>query len=525
MVFWGVNNNHTSGGMRREATEAFREKGTKLIVVDPQKIDLARAADLWIRIRPGTDESLALGVLKVIIEERLYDRDTVLNWSVGFDKLKAHVATFSLKEVAETTWVPRQQIETFARLYAGAEPATIQTGNALDMQANGLQTVRAISIMRGITGNLNVPGGDIYLTPGRTMRFGRFYLLSKYARDTAKILGDRFKMCQRMGLIPSHTMIQAILEEKPYPIKAAYFVLTNPMVSYPDSKKTYEALMKLDFIVTPELFMTPTAALADIVLPASWGMESDELGYWPGWYEEVRAHPKIVDAPGECWPNTKMLNELAKRLGMEDDFWENDEEGLNELLKPIGMTFDQFKEKKRTTLPERKYEANFYRTKSGKLEIYSNQLEEMGYSPIPCWEEATDRAPKTSDEFPLLMTNGKEEVYMGSSYYHVASIRNMRPYPVVEMNPETAKKANLKDGDWVMIETEIGSCRQKLFYNKEVDPRVIIATFGSWLPDHPGNDFGWRSVNLNMVTPDGPDYDPATGAVTLRGVPCRVSRA
>ncbi len=381
MVFWGVNNNHTSGGMRREATETFLEKGTKLIVVDPQKIDLARVADLWIRVRPGSDGALALGVIKVMIEEELYDKETVANWTVGFDKLREHVATFTLDDVEKTTWVPRSRIEEFARLYAKAKPAQIQSGNALDMQANGFQTVRALSIMRGIAGNLNIRGGDIYITPGRSMRFGRFYLLNKYPRKTDKILGDRFKMSQRMALIPSHTMINAILEEKPYPIKAVYFVLTNPLVSYPDSRKTYKALMKLDFLVVPELFMTPTAVLADIVLPAAWGMECDELGYWPGWYEELRAHPKVVEPRGECWPNTKMLNELAKRLGMGEDFWEDDEEGLDEMLKPIGMTFRRFKDEKRTLLPEREYEKNFYKTKSRKIEIYSKQTRKDGLFP------------------------------------------------------------------------------------------------------------------------------------------------
>ena len=123
------------------------------------------------------------------------------------------------------------------------------------------------------------------------------------------------------------------------------------------------------------------------------------------------------------------------------------------------------------------------------------------------------------------MTNAKEEVYMGSSYYHVASIRNMRPHPVVEMNPETARGLGLAEGDWVTIETGVGSCRQKLSFNKDVDPRVVIATFNSWVPEKPDDLYGTFTVNLNMVTPSGPDYDPATGAVTLRGVPCKVYRA
>jgi anaerobic selenocysteine-containing dehydrogenase len=146
----------------------------------------------------------------------------------------------------------------------------------------------------------------------------------------------------------------------------------------------------------------------------------------------------------------------------------------------------------------------------------------MGYTPMPLFEEAVLRIPVASNEYPLLMTNAKEEVYMGSSYFHVASIRNMRPHPVVEMNPETANKLGLADGDWVTIETAVGSCRQKLSFNKDVDPRVVIATFNILVAGATHQLYGWNTLNLNMVTPSGPDYDPLTGAVTLKGVPCRV---
>src|SRR5208283_2455299 len=146
-------------------------------------------------------------------------------------------------------------------------------------------------------------------------------------------------------------------------------------------------------------------------LPAAWGMESDELGYWPGWYEELRAHPKVVEPPGECWPNAKILNELAKRLGMGEDFWEDDEEGLDDMLEPLGMTFRQFKEERRTILLEREYEEHFYKTPSGKIEIYAAQLENMDCAPMPVFDEARSGVPVASDEYPLLMTNAKEEVY------------------------------------------------------------------------------------------------------------------
>src|SRR5581483_4630191 len=152
---------------------------------------ITRIADLWIKIRPGSDGALAAGLLKIIIEEKLYDEDVVRNWTVGFDQLQQEAARFSLDDVERITWVPRRQIEEFARTYALTKPAALQAGNALCQHVNSFQTARAIAILRSICGNLNVPGGDVFLTLPPFTRPGKFYLLSKYPRRTELLLGDK----------------------------------------------------------------------------------------------------------------------------------------------------------------------------------------------------------------------------------------------------------------------------------------------------------------------------------------------
>jgi len=523
IVFWGCNTIHTGCGLRRESIAAALENGAKLVVIDPNKIDMANVADLWIRIRPGSDGAFAMGALKVIIEEELYDQDIVANWTVGFEKLKEHVKTFSFEDVERVTWVPRQQIEEFARLYNQVKPATLQWGNALDMVKNAFQTGRALAIIRSISGNMNIPGGDILLTPASFTRPGRVFLLGKYPRKAENILGDQFKVAQRSAFIPPYTMVEAILNEKPFPVKAAWFILTNPIMSYPNSRETYKALMKLEFSVTSELFMTPTAALADIVLPVAWGMEHDELGYWPVWYEEIRCHPKIVEPPGECWPDTKIINELAKRLGLREDFWEDDEEVLDMMLEPSGLTYEEFKEK-RVLHAKREYKKHAYRTPSGKIEIYCESLKKMGYSPMPLWEELSVM-PEMSEEYPFIFTNAKEEAYMLTGFKQVAAIRKVRPDPVVELNSETARKLGLKEGDRVYIETKEGRIKQKLSLNRNIDPRVVIGAFGWWFPEDSSSLYGWDKANINILTSSGPDYDIVTGSAQLRGIPCKVYRA
>jgi anaerobic selenocysteine-containing dehydrogenase len=522
IVMWACNLTHTSGGMRRESLEAALEEGGKLIVIDPRKTGLASIADLWIKLKPGSDGALAMGVLKVIIEEKIYDEDFVSNWTIGFDQLKEEIKKFSLEEVERVTWVPKSQIEEFARLYAKTKPAAIQWGNALDGVVNSFQAARAISILRTITGNLNIPGGDIFLTPAPFVRPGRFFLINQFPRDINKTLGNEFKVAMQSAFIPPIPLINAILEEDPYPVKAAFCILTNPIVSYPDSLRTFKAFSKIDFLVVSDLFMTPTAALADIVLPASWGMEHEELGYWPGWYEEIRVYPKIVDPPGECWADTKIINELAKRLGLNEFFWNNDEDALDYMLEPSGLSYEELKEK-RVLHAKREYKRVF-KTPSGKAEIYSKRLEEMGFSPLPYWAELS-KLPETSDEYPLLLTNGKEETYMLGSYKHVASLRNMRPEPVVELNTETAKKLGLKDGEWVYLETKTGRIKQRLSLNPYLNEKVVIAAFGWWFPEEKDTLYGWDKSNINVLISSDPPYDFTTGIVDMKGVPCKVYKA
>jgi anaerobic selenocysteine-containing dehydrogenase len=521
IVMWGVNNNFTSGGMRRESFERVLDSGAKVIVVDPRRIDMAAVADLWVRVRPSSDGVLAMGLLKVIVDEKLYDEKFVKEWCIGFDQLVEELKNVSLREVEAISWVPQETVKQFARLYATTKPASIQWGNGLDTCANAFSNSRAIAILRAITGNLNIPGGDLFLTPAPFLRPGKFFLLSKFPKDFSKSAGKKFRISQRALLMPSHCFNDSVLSQAPERIRAALFILTNPVISYPDSKKTYEVFQKLEFTVVSEIFMTPTAAMADIVLPVAWGMERDEVGYWPGWYEEMRAYPKLVDPPGEAWPDTKWMNELAKRLGLGEHFWEHDEEAIDEFLKPSGLNYEEMK-LQRALHHKTEYKPHDYRTPSGKVEIASQRAVEFGYSAVPTWKEVTFM-PELTDEYPLLMTNGKDEVYMGTGYKHVASLRVMKAEPCVEMHPATAEKFGLEEGQMVWIETPKGRVTQRLALDDHLDPRVIITTFGWWYPESSHDMYAWDKHNINVLTTSGPPYDSAIGTTHLRGVPCRVS--
>lgn len=520
LVIWGTNPNHTSGGIRRQTVTRVVESGAKIVVIDPRKIDLAGVADLWIKPRPGTDGALAMGLLKVVVEEELYDKKFVEDWTLGFGELEAELATFSLAEAAAATWVPEEQIRQLARMIGRNHPTCLHWGNGIDQGVHPFQTHRAISILAAISGNLNVPGGIVLPdSESNFVRPGKFYMLSKRRSVADKTIGKEYPMTLKSTSVPSWVLVRTILEEKPYLPRMALFMLTNPMTSFINSTLTREALMKLEFIVVLDLFMTPTAALADIVLPVAFGMEHDEIGYWPGWYNEVRAHPKVVDPPGECWPDTKIFNELAKRLGLPD-FWEEDHEALDAWLAPSGLTFEDLKDR-RTLLPAKNYGNANLRTPSGKVEIVATSLADIGLAVLPTWEELS-AIPEIPDEYPLLFTNSKSEIFIGTSYKGVPTLRAMRPEPMVQMNPVTARDLGLKDGDEVYIETKIGRVRQRLVFDPDIDPRVVFVDFGWWFPEDPSGALGWDRANINMMTCAEEPIDPAVGVMVLRGVPCRV---
>jgi len=527
MVLWAVNLIYTSVGLRRENFRANLIKGAKMAVIDPKRIDIAKRADTWIKLRPQSDGPFAMGLLKVIIEEGLYDKDFVAKWTVGFDKLAEHVKTFTLDDVERVTWVPREQIEKFAHLYATSKPAMIQTGNGLEQGINCMQAIRAVNILRAICGNVNVPGGDLFLTPAAWTRPGRFFLPKDAPRNTEKALGSEFKLAMKSAYIPVQSLLKSASEGKPYQVRAAWVILSDPLLSYPDTTETYEAFKKLDFIVVNEIFPTPTALMADILLPVAWGAEHDAVGYWPGWYQDIRAYPKLVEPPGESWSDAKIVTEVAKRLGMGQYFWDNELDVLNHMLKPSGLTWEEFKTKRvlAAKAEYKKPEEGCFKTPSGKVEIYSQQLADMGYSPMPLFGELCRYRFEPSEKYPLLMTNRKEDAFMLTGYKHVEQARKHKRQPTVELHPDVAKKAGLKEGDWAYIETHKGKIKQQVVLDPDLDPRVIFVSFGWWFPEEPGDLFQFRKSNINVLTDGDPPYETMVGSEELRGIPCRVYKA
>jgi len=415
-------------------------------------------------------------------------------------------------------------------MYAQTKPASIQWGNAIDHNINSFQTARSLCILRAITGNIDVPGGDVLISPLPVMRAGHFMMLRDFPRKPEGMIGGEFKLAVRGAFVPRQALIKAILEEKPYPVKAVLLFNTKPLLTYPNSQEVHDALKKLEFLAVSELFMTPTAALADIVLPVAASLEMDEVSpYPPSGF--LLAHPQIVEPPPECWSDMKIINELAKRLGLGNYFWADEREALDLILKPSGLSFEEFKRERILWADKgyRKYEKDGFPTPSRKVEIYSNQLEGMGYSPLPTYIEPPETPlsnPQLAKEYPFILTSGKSPFFHHSAHRNIDSLRKASPEPVVELNPDTATKLGLREGDWVYIETKRGRIKQRLGLNNHLDPRIAIASYGWWFPERGvGELFGWQEANINVLTESSPPYEPAVGSVNLRGILCRIVKA
>lgn len=517
------------GGSGRESLRASLLSGAKLIIVDPRQIDIAKRADLWLRPRPASDGALALGIIKVLIEDKLYDEDFVANHTVGFDEIREHVKTFSLDDVETVTWVPKDQVVAFARLYSENQPATLRKGNAVEQILNSFQTRRAFDIIRALGGGLRSParwGKSPMMKPGHLV-FPKNVPGS--GRRFDKVLGPEYKLAIQGNYISREILIKTILEEKPYPIRAALFFLTNPLVSYTNSEEVYRAFMKLDFIAGADIFPTPTTALADILLPSAWGAEMEMAGW-------SHAMPKLIDPPGEAWPDCKWINELGKKMGLPG-WWDNYTDVFDEIWKPGGITWEELKkhrvlsrvpprpaEPEKPVTPQKPEEPEQKRfpTPSGKAELYCERLKDMGYSPMPIFEEVSRFRFELSDKYPLLMTNDKESTYYLTGYKHVEGLRKRKPQPLVRVNPETAEKAGLKEGEWISIETKTGKIQQILSLEPSLDPRVVVCAFGWWFPEEPEDLFQFRKSNVNLLTDSDPPYDPQVSAPEVRGVPCRI---
>ena len=327
--------------------------------------------------------------------------------------------------------------------------------------------------------------------------------------------------------------VEAMLTGKPYPLKALYCAGGNPVINVQNSKRVMKALKNLELHVVTDFFMTPTAELADYVLPATTWLEREECCD-SSYTDYISARQKAIEPLYECWDDLKIVIELVKRIpwaNREIVPWNNVNEYNEWMVRGMGITFDDLKKKGYIVVPHqyRKYEGNGFDTPSGKAELYSTIFEKHGHDPLPSYREPPESplsTPELMKEYPLILISGKRHIaYFHSEGRQIPALRKLAPDPEVEIHPAAAKEANIKNGDWVWLETPKVKGERVKFKARitpNIHPRVVSAPHGWWFPEKPAPEHCCFASNINVVLSADPPREEVCASVPTRGTLCKV---
>ncbi len=561
IVLWGSNPVNSSPIGLYPKLVAAKKQGAQLIVVEPRRTKEAEMADLWLQIKPGTDVVLMLGWIRFIVEEGLYDKDFVENWTIGFEELKTASENYTPDKVSQITGIPADLVTKSARMYATAKPAILPWGYGLDKQGiNSTQCARARASLRAITGNLEVPGGENFSLAGDVGKIIDWEALEMNeaipATQRAKQLGaDLYPFFGFPGweknqeankklpegylaapeawhsnLAHAREVVNAMITGKPYPVTAAITLASNPLLSFPNTQHVFEALKSLELYVVMDYYLTPSAALADYVFPASSTVEQPELWLTNSF---CMACPQGIDPLFERRNSYDFYRGLGLRLGQEANWpWETVEQVYDHCLAPIGMTFKEFSEQY-GIFGEREfrlYEKYGFGTPSGKVELRSSIFEELNLPPLPVYHEpilSHVENPDLAQEYPfILITGSRFKPMYHSEHRQIEKARKKNPDPIVTIHPSTAEKLGLVAEDWAIVSTPTGKIRQKVRISDSIREDMVDLQHGWWFPESDEKLpelFRVFESNANILCPDAPEYcSQETGSWPHSALSCNI---
>ncbi|MGI9355671.1 MAG: molybdopterin-containing oxidoreductase family protein [Rhizobiaceae bacterium] len=531
-------------------------RGAKLIVTDPRRSSSAERADIWLPLKVGSDAAMMFGWLKVIIDEKLYDKDFVENWTIGFEELKARVDEYPLERVAKLTGCDPEMIAKAARMYATEGPSIIPWTPITDMQRNSTSAIRLQSILRSICGYVDTVGGEhlqgfnpdvineseiemhhVLSDEQKAKQIGSdkhpaftYRGQERFCEPTKKVWGQEYaNLIMGCHMTPPSSLFRAMAGEGPYPVKAFFFLGNNPIMSYANMKLIIKAMINQDLVVAHEQFMTPSAQLADYVLPADSWLERPWLMDSFGWMSTVRTSEKSMEPPGECLSTFEFWKQVAGALDRPEIVpWDTLEDFYDYRLEKLGVTWEEFVATTDVHFgpPEfRKYRKTGFATPSGKVELKSSALEELGFDPLPYFRED----PPVDPDYPLqLFTGVREDGFFQTGHRHIEEMRERHPEPLLFVSPGTAEKYNLSEDEWVEVENELAKISIKVAIKEAMPDDLLRIPHGWWKPEMKqgaGHLSGALKYADAQLCRDDEDYlDREQGIPHLKGVPCRVNK-
>ncbi|MFQ6059588.1 MAG: formate dehydrogenase subunit alpha [Anaerolineae bacterium] len=473
--------------------KAVRKRGAKLIVADPRRIDLAKMADIHLRHRPGTDIALLNGMMHVILKEDLWDREYVESRTEGFEEFRQALEKYTPRNAAEITGVPAEDIIAAARMLAAAKPAALLYAMGITQHVTGVANVLACANLQMLLGNVGIPGGGVNPLRGQNNVQGACDMgalpnvFPGYQAVTEAVTRAKFEEVwsiasgggQRSAVSglpakPGLTVVEMINAAETGQVRAMLIMGENPAMSDPDALHVREALQKLDFLVSMEIFLSETAQLADVVLPAASFAEKD--GTFTNTERRVQRVRKAIEPPGEARPDWWIICELAKRLGADPNQWSfnHPSEIMDEIARvtPIygGISYD--------------------RIEDGGLQWPCPRPDHPG-TPIlhvgrftrglgkfhPIEHQPPDELP--DDEYPLILTTGRmlEHWHTGTMTRRVAGLDALKPEERLEISAADAARLGLADGDWAVVSSRRGQIKVRVAVSDKPKPGVVFLTF------------------------------------------------
>lgn len=516
VLLWGSNKPATNGdgviGIR--LLDAIGN-GTRLVVVDPVSTSIARRSMIHLQLRPGTDAALALGIINQIFELGLIDNEFVTHYTTGVAALRKHVQNWTASKTANICGVPEDDIREAARLYGQASRAGIELGTGAQQSRDSFATSRLLVMLSGLCGNIDVPGGDVLWDPpgiiGRRA-MPAADLLPAQAKSN-RLVG-RHHILGMSGWAHPSTVFDAILTGEPYMPRSLLVFGSNLLVSYADSDKVERALSIVPFLMVADLFLTPTAKYADIVLPVTSWAERDQIVEHANY---VASRNAVLPPLGDAKSDEDILNELAKRLGLKG-FWGDPGESLDARLAPIGLDWHSLRAQQYlpTSLRYYKYKQNGFATRNGKFIFDHPGLVTWGFASMPVYSDPGQFDPDS----PLILTSRHSSFYFNSEFRQIRQLRNKEPFPIVEISPQAAAERNLSGGDWAAVVRGDRSAFFKVKVSERIRPDTVCVSASWWYPEIEGPD-AWRLSNVNLLTDETWSNDEM-GSSNLRGCRCEV---
>jgi cysteine desulfurase NifS len=534
IVLWGANPATDSPPLAHLQILKSVKRGAEVVAIDPRRGETARETGAeWIPVRPGTDGALALSMISVLIDEELYDEKFAREWTTGFDDLALYVQHFRPTAAEAITGVPAETIRSLARRIAAARGASPVMYTGLEYSDSGVQAIRAVFILWGLAGQLDVPGGLLFRMKENLFPQNRSGLIPN--PDVRKALGrDRFPVYSSYrGESHAIALPDSVLNGNPYRVRSLIVLGGSLITAWPQPELWRRTLAALEFLVCIDRYPTADSAYADIVLPAATYYEiTSYMRYGP----LFAIREKMVEPQGEARNDFLILAGLAERLGYGHLWPRDEEEVLRFALQGTGFT----PEGVRTAGGEvrigtammqyRKWEKGLLRsdgrpgfdTPSGKFEIASSILGEHGYDPLPVYTEPGEGPlanPELARRYPLVFNSGGRTHWDFRSQHHgVRGLSEHHPAPLVTMNQRDAGERGIADGDQVWVETPRGRVGFIARVTGDIAPGSVDCSSGGGGPLGPA---AWSGSNVNDLTDIG-RFDPISGFPVYKTLLCQV---